>query len=345
MCDITPTKKPKLQCHCDPWILISAKIGLIDVIMNAPHLLDHRLFPAEQPLRSQHPRAPISRVLRVWQVARLESGRSLEFMAFGDPTARPILFLHSMEFATAPPWTLCLAAKDAGFQVIAVRRPGFGKSSPTETLEQQTASISELLDLLGLDDLLLHAVGSSGRLACNLLLSEPRIRDAVFSNFAFGSSALKVLKPAWVRSVINQALTGEASAELTLRSVKSVLKLRGAAWFLRQVCSRSQGDLAFIEEHDADLADATLAFSSLTATGFREEVLASSLEDDILYNLKLKQISIVSIIGSECSSAFREEAKINADFIGANSVFAESGDLFCGMLKIRDNAYFWDFLR
>lgn len=288
--------------------------------------------------------APISRILRVWSTARLKTGRCLEFMRFGDPGARPLLMLHSLEYAAAPPWPLCLAAKEAGFQTIAVRRPGFGKSNALATIDDQVAAISDLLSQLDVHDVLLQASGTSGQLACDLILREPRITCAIFSNFSFGPSAIEVLKPSWVQSVVKQSLQSEAAAELTLKSVKSILKLRGAGWFLRQVCSRSDGDLRFISDHEPELAEAADAFMSLNATCFRLEVFATRIATKTLDALKSHPTPLISIIGGESSDVFRAEAVSRAKYIGAYTVITETGDVFCGALKMQRSRYFWNLI-
>lgn len=69
------------------------------------------------------------RVLRVWQSARVgPSSPQLEYMQLGADGLRPLIFLHSLEFANCPAWGFCVDAAQAGFGTFAIRRPGFGAS-------------------------------------------------------------------------------------------------------------------------------------------------------------------------------------------------------------------------
>jgi pimeloyl-ACP methyl ester carboxylesterase len=64
-------------------------------------------------------------------VVTLADGRDLAFAEFGDPTGRPVLWLHGTPGScrqVAP--AAVQAAIDDGARIIGVARPGAGNSSP-----------------------------------------------------------------------------------------------------------------------------------------------------------------------------------------------------------------------
>lgn len=84
---------------------------------------------------------------------RLRDGRHLGFAAFGDPAGRPVFWFHGTPGARLqiPPDTPRLA-RERGFRVIGVDRPGIGNSTPHKrrTFQSFARDVSELADHLAL---------------------------------------------------------------------------------------------------------------------------------------------------------------------------------------------------
>jgi pimeloyl-ACP methyl ester carboxylesterase len=99
----------------------------------------------------------------------LTDGRTLAWHEFGDPDGRPVLFLPGSSSSGLAGRALDDAARDAGIRLIALDRPGLGRSdlAPARRLADWPADVAELLDGLHLDRVALlgHSAGGAFALA------------------------------------------------------------------------------------------------------------------------------------------------------------------------------------
>jgi len=120
----------------------------------------------------------------------LSDGRQLCFLDFGDPTGRPLLFLHHM--MGGPMW-LPEAQRSAaahGWRVIAPSRPGFGQSDAVpltgDALINQTIDdLCALLDYENIEAAVVLGSMSSAGLAANFVVRNPQ-RSVAMLNVGFG---------------------------------------------------------------------------------------------------------------------------------------------------------------
>lgn len=107
------------------------------------------------------------------------AGAWVHYLAAGRPRARPVLLLHGASFSSET-WrqigTLDLLA-DAGYHVVAVDLPGFGRSAASPA--SPSAWVGDLLQRLGLDRPVLLAASMSGRFGLPFLAE----RHALLSGF------------------------------------------------------------------------------------------------------------------------------------------------------------------
>ncbi|MFL6071902.1 MAG: alpha/beta fold hydrolase [Mycobacteriales bacterium] len=115
----------------------------------------------------------------------LSDGRRLGCAEYGQPDGRPLLDFHGhpgsrLEARFAHP-----AAAAAGLRVVALDRPGYGRSDfrPGRALTDWPADVAEAADLLGIRRF--HVAGASGggpyALACARLLPDRVMQAAVIS--------------------------------------------------------------------------------------------------------------------------------------------------------------------
>lgn len=114
------------------------------------------------------------------QLHLLPDGRELAYLEWGDPTGYPAFYFHGTPSSRLEGVFVDGAAKRNGFRLIAVDRPGFGRSTfqPGRSFRDWPADVCELADALGLDEF--GVVGHSGAgphlFACGALIPPARLR-------------------------------------------------------------------------------------------------------------------------------------------------------------------------
>jgi pimeloyl-ACP methyl ester carboxylesterase len=94
-------------------------------------------------------------------VFRMADGRDLEYLEVGDPGGRPVVHLHGTPGTAASGALLADAARRNGVRLLAVSRPGYGRSMTTPPgLLSAARDVGELADGLGVEDF--AVLGASG---------------------------------------------------------------------------------------------------------------------------------------------------------------------------------------
>ena len=75
------------------------------------------------------PRPSMETTPRVDDLIALPDGRSLAYAEFGDPDGRPVLFFHGTPGYRLNPWTTDAELRSLGVRLIALDRPGVGRST------------------------------------------------------------------------------------------------------------------------------------------------------------------------------------------------------------------------
>jgi len=90
---------------------------------------------------------------RVDDLIALPDGRMLAYAEFGDPDGRPVLFLHGTPGYRLNPWTTDAELRSLGVRLIALDRPGVGRSTarPQRRLLDWADDVQTLADSLGLE--------------------------------------------------------------------------------------------------------------------------------------------------------------------------------------------------
>lgn len=117
----------------------------------------------------------------------LGDGRELAFTDLGDPKGDPIIFGHGMPGSRLEGWFWHQQAREHGFRLVTMDRPGIGRSTmkPWRTLLDYPKDVTELADSLGFDRFI-HAGWSSGgsrTLACAYALPERVSLAIVMSSY------------------------------------------------------------------------------------------------------------------------------------------------------------------
>ena len=115
-----------------------------------------------------------------FSVFTLPDGRALAYLEFGDPDGYPTFYFHGTPSSRLEGAFVDGAARRQGFRLIAVDRPGYGRSAfqPGRRFSDWPRDVCDLADELGLDEF--GVVGHSGAgphlFACGVFIAPPRLR-------------------------------------------------------------------------------------------------------------------------------------------------------------------------
>lgn len=113
----------------------------------------------------------------------LPDGRRLAYAEYGAPEGRPLVYLHGWPASHREAALADGTARELGLRLIAVDRPGYGRSDPDpgRTLATWPADVEALADALGLGAFLLMGVSGGGpfALACAHALPRRVTRAAI----------------------------------------------------------------------------------------------------------------------------------------------------------------------
>ena len=112
----------------------------------------------------------------------LTDGRDLEYLDLGDPDGRPVVFLHGTPGTAGCAALFDDAARRQGVRLLAVSRPGYGRSTTTlPGLSTVARDVGELVGSLGIGELAVWGTSGGGpyALAVGALLPDRVSRVAV----------------------------------------------------------------------------------------------------------------------------------------------------------------------
>jgi len=215
-------------------------------------------------------------------------GRRLEWIEFGDPGGRPLVFMH-LDFGLIR-WPVAAerAALHRGLRVIVPIRAGYGGSAPLPTGSVHLDGVSDdyaaVLDHLGVRGAVVIAQGADLRFALNLSLKRPDLVRAVLGCAA----QLPLRTPAqyermdkWQRFVLANARYAPRVLPFIVKAGFSLARKLGPEQFFRMVNGGSAADMTAFD--DPAIRSAVVAGAAQTlllpdghgAAAFAQECLGS----------------------------------------------------------------------
>lgn len=229
------------------------------------------------------------------------------------------------------PWQFCLDAKDHGYQVILIRRPGFGRSSACQAYTDQKQIVTEALNELELEDIHLHATGSAGYLGWQLLKDNDRIERATFCNYAFGPVTNFEFQRVSenVRLTVRQAVTSELGCKMLLIGMRTLLNSGKKRDYIEKFFEKSAADLAFLKYHEAELWESFDTITKLSAKTLRNDIrqLTVLAEPDSSFKT---QKPFQLLLGGDAHETFRNVANKRAEKLGGKTLKSKKHDYFVG---------------
>lgn len=100
------------------------------------------------------------------QVFRTADGREIEYVELGDPHGEPVVHLHGTPGTAGSAALLEDAASRYGVRLLAITRPGYGRSTTTQPgLASVGRDVGELARALGVDEFAVLGVSGGGPFA------------------------------------------------------------------------------------------------------------------------------------------------------------------------------------
>jgi len=266
------------------------------------------------------------RVLRIWQTAALRrSGKKIQFMQFGGSHLRPVVWLHSLEYPMAPPWGLCVDAAAEGYSIIAVRRSGFGESSPAESIEEEAEVLAEFLEEGSIENAVLVVEGTARPAGLKLARSSPRIGFTFLVRPAYSGADAGDLD-AWTVNIILQSLQTRAGASLSLAALTQVVRRTGHTALYAKVF-KAPSDAEFIQTHRRDLGEAWDCLRRISPETFRRN-LGALIPDPALSRSALADFAGLALIGEETLPAWRKAFEARSAELGIATTALPKGSFF-----------------
>lgn len=253
---------------------------------------------------------------------------------------KPLLIVNSVDFPMPPSQRFCDQMWTAGYQVIFIRRPGFGCSPglPDILLEEEkvragaavvteAAILDQLVRTLDLEDIVLLGMGSANPVCYRLSLICPKISFSVFSNALFNQDILDVFEPVWFRGMLRQTMGTKAGLHFATHGVKYLLK-NDAESFYKQVLQKSRGDLDYLEHNKADFLKASELICAIEPNTFAYDLKMSLEPDPHLKDDFFKNIRAVALSGMETTPLWKSQLEAEAKRLALPVEYLPSGDLY-----------------
>ena len=253
---------------------------------------------------------------------------------------QPLVIINSIDLPMPPSCEFCEQMWNAGFQVVFIRRPGFGRTAdlPAVLLESrevkklapvgaETALLKLLIDSMGLKNIVLMGLGTSNSICFRLAQVCPQIELSIYANPLFHPAIWDVIRPAWLRRMIRQTLLSKSGLKIAVKGLRAVLR-RDPVWFYKQFSQKSSGDLDYIANNEEDFRRAGLFLQRISPETMYYE-LQTALFEDVKWNPEItKESHAVILSGVETTGKWKRKIKAEADRLQLPIVFAPSGDLF-----------------
>ncbi|RAN38123.1 alpha/beta fold hydrolase [Hyphomonas pacifica] len=270
-------------------------------------------------------RCALGRAYKVYKAGKY----SLEYMVCGGDGPQPLVMIHSLEYPGWPPHDFCEQAEASGFQVIAVRRPGFGKNPILPDMKEQADLIADFLLKKGIKDAIIVMSGTSCPIGYKLAKKQDlAIRNSIFVNCCFNYDQIAQFQPDWYGKAIQQTLQSVAGARLSLMALKSSWGIFGRTWVHETALAKSQGDISFLRENPQLVSEAIEnLLARLDVHTFHAEIASSVATDPSLTDRYFEGVPALVMSGSETTATWKQGVESEAARLGLPAVtYLPSGD-------------------
>nr|WP_070958819.1 hypothetical protein [Hyphomonas sp. Mor2] len=252
----------------------------------------------------------------------------------------PLVIVNSIELPMPPSQAFCEFMWSAGYQVIFIRRPGFGGAPglPVALLARteiqngaaaitEAALLQRLLVTMALKNIVLLGLGTANSVCARLSKLSQDITFTVFANPLFHQEVWDIVRPRWMHSMVRQTLSSRGGLRLTVMGLKSALK-RNPIWFYRQFAQKSAGDLDYVTENKADFEAASALMQNIAPETVYYDLQMALVHDTRVDASFFRDIEGVILCGTETTKPWKTRMAEQSKKWSFPIVFAPSGDLF-----------------
>ncbi|MEM6652693.1 MAG: hypothetical protein AAGA72_02850 [Pseudomonadota bacterium] len=267
----------------------------------------------------------------------------LDVMSYGSRQAdlTPLLILHSIEFPIPPSVAFCEYMRTHGYQVIFVRRAGYGRSTPLPdalfqntavksgaTVAAEAAMLRQLIARLDVSRIVLLALGSANPVASRLIHMTTNIDVVIFANPVFNREIWQVFSPEWFAKMIKQIVTSQSGLEFAMRGMKLMIR-NNPVGFYQSILQKDRGDLDYVTQNAADYCDAGNMVLDVTPGQLYYEANSVLAHDHILKDRYFANTNAAVLIGAKTKEHWRLTMKAEASRLQLPLIQAPIGDIFC----------------
>lgn len=228
-----------------------------------------------------HPAAVTTRMLR------LGDGRKLDWIEFGAPKGKPVLYMHLDYGLIRWPRPAERAAARRGLRIIVPVRAGYGGSSPAPRGSDHVTTVAldyaAVLDHLGCANVPVIALGADLRFALKLSLLRPDLVTAILgcaAQLPLSTPAQYERMDKWQRFILANARYAPKVLPFLVKAGFSLARRLGKDKFFAQVNGGSPADMETFADPDVREAvlegsDVTLSDSVSAHDAFAQECLSS----------------------------------------------------------------------
>lgn len=255
---------------------------------------------------------------------------------------QPLVILNSIEFPIPPSEAFCELMWAHGIQVIFVRRAGYGESSPLPdalitpqsikngaTAAAEAAMLRQLFAKMRLENVVLLAMGSANPVAYRLIHMTPEIDISILSNPIFNQDVMRVFRPAWFRTMLQQVITSKSGLHVAAKGIK-LLARRDPVSFYKHIFQGHPEDIAYVEANPDDYKEAGKYLIDTDASLLYYDALMCLRPDPLLKDTYFDGRQVVVLVGEHSGEYWKDEMEKEANRLGLPLVYAPHGDLFSG---------------
>jgi len=274
----------------------------------------------------------------------------LDVMIYGGErvSKRPLLILHSIEFAMPPSEAFCEMMWSVDLQVIFVRRPGYGESSPMPaalmtkatitsgaTAMAEAAMVRALIEKLTLKDITLLAVGSANPICYRLVHMTQDLSRVIFVNPVFNQDIMQVFHPDWLREMLKQVISSKGGLRVAEAGMKLLIRNDPIAYY-HTILRNSSGDVDYVNSHVRDYEHAARLALETESDMLYYDAIMCLTPDALLKDGFFEGVDAAILIGADSTPYWQNEMQNEADRLGLPLYEASAGDKFCAYASPQD---------